>query len=291
MSMKKIISFSLLLICGLVLLLATVDLEPYLSSGSSDILEEVSLPPVQEKDQILPQIDANAQPENQPTVILVEENNNTRPDNTQWDDISANKNDATPGEDAPIGQQTTGASPAKVDDDVELGQTSSLIEMEIMVLPAGEYPYSILLETFLKQESAQQAILKYQERGISAFWVKVNLGNKVIRFRVFTGTFSTETEAQLYLENHQLSGKLVRPTTYSALVGVYQDKAQLITDIVKTRETGVIPYILRTAKDDYFLYVGAFYTFNGANSQCISLEKAGISCKPVKRSTIPPQQP
>ena len=222
-------------------------------------------------------------------MILVEDNDSTQSDKTQQEDFSE-KAAATPEDQIIIERQQTASPPAKDNDDVILGQiSSSLIEMEIQVLPAGEYPFSILLETFLKQESAQQAILNYQERGISAYWVKVNLGNKVIRYRVFTGTFSTEAEAQQYLEEHKLAEKPVRPTMYSALVGVYQDKPQLIADIIKTRESGVIPYILSTTKGDYFLYVGAFYTFTGATSQCRYLEKAGLSCKPVKRSTTPPQ--
>jgi hypothetical protein len=252
--MKKIIAVFFLLICGLVVLLATVDLEPYLAP----------------------------------------EQTFTQPEDAKLGDLFQNVNHAETVDEITTGQEHTATPPGaivdKVAEGVELGQTSSsLIEMEITVLPVGEYPFSILLETFLKQETAQQAILTYQKRGISAYWVKVNLGNEVIRYRLFTGVFSTASEAQLYLEQHQLAGKLIKPTYYSARVGVYQNKLQLINDFIKTRDAGVIPYILSTKKGDYYLYVGAFYTFIGATSQCRYLTEAGLRCEPVKRSTIPPQ--
>ncbi|NOR25814.1 MAG: hypothetical protein GQ542_15785 [Desulforhopalus sp.] len=182
---------------------------------------------------------------------------------------------------------------AKVDEiaeGVEQGHTSSaLLELEVTILPEDEYPFSILLETFVEQKIAQQAILFYQKRDISAHWVKVDLGEKGIRYRLFTGIFATIPEAQHYLDQNQLFDKLIKPTYYSARVGVYQDQAQLANAFVKARDTGFIPYILGTKKAVYHLYVGAFYTYTGATSQCRALTDAGLSCEPVRRSTIPPQ--
>ncbi len=276
--MKKIIAAFFLLTCGLVVFLATVDLEPYLSSGPPEVPEEVNLPPLREKDKLPAKTESTAEAVTQLA--------------TQQEDLLVNKTPSTIGKEMPIEQEPATTPPADLNDNVELEQIPpAMIKMEITVLPVGEYPYSILLETFLKPELARQALLTYQERGISAYWVKVNLGNEVIRYRVFTGTFSTAADAQLYLEQHQLSGKLIRLTNYSARVGIYNNKPQLITDFIKTRETGVVPYILRTNEDSYYLYVGAFYTYRGAVVQCHSLIKSGLGCKPVKRSTLPSEEP
>jgi hypothetical protein len=101
--------------------------------------------------------------------------------------------------------------------------------------------------------------------------------------------FSTVPEAEQYLNQNHLVGKLIRPTYYSARIGVYQDKAQLANAFLKTRAAGVCPYILGVKKGDYYLYVGSFYTFIGATNKCNYLVEAGLNCEPVKRSTIPQQ--
>ena len=182
------------------------------------------------------------------------------------------------------------AAEAETAEGDEQGQPpSSLIELEVTILPVGEYPFSILIDTFLEQERAQQAIDFYQDRDISTHWVKVDLGEKGIRYRLFTGIFATVPEAQQYLDQNQLFDKLIKPTYYSARVGVYQDKVQLASAFIKAQDTGFIPYILGTQKGVYHLYVGAFYTYIGASSQCQDLAKAGLNCEPVRRSTIPPQ--
>lgn len=287
--MKKIIAVFFLLICGLFVLLATVDLEPYLSQNQADIPEKIFLPPVPGTDDPPIQTDATDQAEPQATVILVQEHTFSQPEDTQQGALSENSTLVTTEDVITTGPDQTATPPStKLNAVAELGEiSSSLIEMEVTILPVGEYPFSILLETFLKQETAQQAIFTYQERGITAYWVKVKLGKEIIRYRLFTGVFSTESEAQLYLEQHQLAGKLIRPTYYSSRLGVYQNKLQLINDFIKARNAGVIPYILSTKKGEYYLYVGAFYTYIGATSQCRYLAETGLNCKPVRRSTIP----
>ena len=274
--MKKIVSVVSLLLCGLVVLLGTVDLEPYLAPDQPDIHENVSLqsgstadgPPIETV--TVPQVEMPS------TVISASEQTFTQPEDVQKGDLLKN------------------SAPAAQLNDVAIGTNSrqilsSLLELKITILPEDEYPFSILLETLLNREAAQKAIDSYQDLGVSAHSVKVNLGKNRIRYRVFTGVFSTEPEAEQYLNQNHLVGKLVRPTYYSARIGVYQDKAQLVNAFVKTRAAGVFPYILGTKKGDYHLYVGSFYTFIGATNKCNFLFEAGLNCEPVKRSTLPQQ--
>ena len=291
---EKILAVFFLLIWGLSILLATVDLEPYLAPDQSDISEKVSLPPVLKTDEPPIKTNTSKQTETNSTMISATEQTFFQPEDDKLGDLLENIITAANVEEIATEQEQTSIPPTtKVDEAakvVEPGQTlSSPIEMEVTILPIGEYPFSILLETFLEEEIAQQAILFYQQRDISAQWVKVDLGEKGIRYRLFTGAFSTEPEAQQYLNQNQLFNKPIKPTVYSARVGVYQDKAQLVSDFIKTRKTGIIPYILGTPKGVYHLYVGAFYTYIGATAQCRDLTGAGLSCEPVKRSTIPPQ--
>ena len=294
--MKKIIAVFFLFICGLIILLATVDLEPYLASDQPVVSETESPPPTSLPDETPINPIPSIKNETSSTVEPIVEQTVTQPEIDKLENLLENLKPAGTVDEIIAEQDSattaTTAEVNKTEEDIQQGQTApALIELEVTVLPVGDYPFSILLDTFLEQEPAQQATRLYQERGISAHWVKVNLGEKGFRYRLFSGIFSTVSEAQQYLEQNQLFEKLIKPTYYSARVGVYRDKAQLASDFVDSRNTGVIPYILGTEDGVYHLYVGAFYTYIGATSQCRALTTAGLSCEPVKRSTFPPQQP
>jgi len=271
--MKKIIAVCFLLICCLLVLLATIDLEPYLTQEQPDITQSDAA---------------------QPSLLLTDE----RPDKTDTAEESRPESSVIPTQTEPIGQsqvekaqqeETLEDSTAAAPTSSSAQMPSSLIELQVEQLPEGEYPFSILLETFTEQATAVMAVPYYAKRGLSAHWVKVNLGEEGIQYRLFTGVFATVTAAQQYLDDNKLVDRPIKATYYAARVGVFQDKAQLASTFVKTKNAGVLPYILGTQNGDYHLYVGAFYTFIGATDQCRDLRDAGLNCEPVMRSTIPPR--
>jgi hypothetical protein len=280
--MKNIVTIIFILSCGLVVLLATVDLEPYLISHKEindeqavvieESIETAADSAISSSEQsVIQSVPAEALPEK------TFENNKT-----PLNDDNAEQEHSV---DLPPAVEKE-SEQGSAEDQVEI--SSPLLEMEVTILPVDEYPYSILLETFTDREIAQMAIPFYQKRDISAHWVKVDLNEKGIYYRLFTGVFATLPEAQQFLDKKQLIDKPIKPTIYSARIGVYQDKAQLASAYTQISDTGVIPYILGTEKGDYHLYVGSFYTFIGAADQCRDLNDAGLSCEPVKRSTISP---
>lgn len=278
--MKIIIAALFLTICGLVLLLATVDLEPYLAPKQSQPQEIMAgLTKNGPED-----VDADATPDEELHKITIlpeiENKQDLESENLPPQEISALQEENIP-ETEMIGQSLDSK-----DTDNQVVATNP----EKNLLPEGIYPFSILLETFNEEVSARKAIPRFHEQGVSSYWVKVDLGNKRIKYRLFTGVFPTASMAKQYLAQHNLKNKPIKPTLYSALVGVYQDKDQLDAAYRQTANAGVVPYSLETEEGLSFLYVGAFYTYVGATAQCQDLTAAGLSCKPVKRSTLPQQQ-
>ncbi len=191
--MKKIVAALLLLFCGLVVLLATIDLKPYLAHRIK--LAQIAV----EK--------------------TIKEEITTQTINNEPDDLVNNNQPAAPEEEI-YPEQEQVVTPLEAVEDEAAGSeetepiSSSLIELEVTTLPVGEYPFSILLETFAEQATAEEAISFYQVRGIPAHWVKVDLGEEGIRYRVFTGIFSTMPEAQQYLNENQLVDKPIKLTYY-----------------------------------------------------------------------------
>lgn len=288
--MKKIIAVCFLLSCGLLVFLATIDLKPYLAPEQPDIAENAAEPSLSETDKLPDKTDATVQPGPDSTVIpaSAESALQSQAEEAQPDEAFADSTAAAAMEEIrPELEQTAASSAAQILSSPS--SPSSLLELQVERLPEGEYPFSILLETFTEQATAEMAIPYYEKRGLSAHWVKVNLGEEGIQYRLFTGVFATVPEAQQYLDHNKLVDRPIKATYYAARIGVYQDKAQLASTFVKTKNAGVVPYVLGTQNGDYHLYVGAFYTFIGAAEQCRHLRDAGLSCEPVKRSTIPPR--
>ncbi len=302
--MKTIIGVFVLLLCVSAVLLATVDLEPYLGSKRTPIAQNDVPPSKPETNKLQDKADATGEPDIHPMNIIDAEPTINSPQLQDAQPEGTLKIPAT-GQAAetsnePIAEEETAGSslPANTGEALKGGKegnleliSSSLIDMEATILPVGEYPFSILLETFSEEPIAELAIPYYQKKGISAYLVKVDLGEKGIQYRLFTGVFATAAEAQQFLDQKQLTDKPIKPTVYSARIGSFQDKDQLANAYIKTIRTGVVPYILGTQEGIYQLYAGAFYTFIGATAQCRDLTEAGLSCEPIKRSTVPPENP
>ena len=176
---------------------------------------------------------------------------------------------------------------------VERPPAETIIEeaagLQITVVPEGRYPFSILLETFDKQANAQQAVALYRKRGLASFWVKADLGTAGVKYRLFTGMFTTEAAAQAFRAQHHLNAQRVKNALYSSQIGTFHDKKELSLAFAKTAEAGVFPYVLGKEGGPFFLYTGAFYSADGAENQCRELVDKGLPCKAVLRSTLPPK--
>ena len=59
-----------------------------------------------------------------------------------------------------------------------------------------KFPYSIYLGSFKTIDRARMAVSIFQQKGISPYWVKIDLGSKGKWYRVFAGHFQSRDEAE-----------------------------------------------------------------------------------------------
>lgn len=69
-----------------------------------------------------------------------------------------------------------------------------------------QYPYSAYLGSFKTSEAVNKAVIEYQEKGLSAYWTKVDLGDKGEWFRFFAGYFRTKEEVQKFIRDRNIQG-------------------------------------------------------------------------------------
>lgn len=150
------------------------------------------------------------------------------------------------------------------------------------VSPKTSYPYSIKLPSFKFVGDARKSVDQYNDSGIDAYWVKVDLGDKGIWYRVFTGYFKSKEDAEAYIRNYNLTGHAIKTTRYTNWLGSYTDKFTLLKRRQEIAALGFSPYVVTEGNRSH-LYVGAFYTYEGAEAQFKDLMDKNVTNRIIKR--------
>jgi cell division septation protein DedD len=145
------------------------------------------------------------------------------------------------------------------------------------------YPYSVYLGAYKTPQRAEKAISLYRKKGLSAYWVKVNLGEKGVWYRVFTGYFKDQNEAEAFIRRKGLADAKAKRTKYATLIGVYATETGAQKKFLVLSKLGYSPYVIETNSGESQLYVGAFYTQAGAEEQRTDLSSKGIQSRVVER--------
>ena len=144
------------------------------------------------------------------------------------------------------------------------------------------YPYSVLLSTFRSFDNAKKGIGIYKKKGFMPYWVKVDLGDKGVWYRVFTGCFKDGKSAELFIKTKHIAGARAKKTKYAVLVGTYSSNKEIEAQRKRFTELGYSPYIINK-NDKRLLYIGAFFTEEGATGQHSELISSGIQCQVAER--------
>ena len=145
------------------------------------------------------------------------------------------------------------------------------------------FPYSIYLGAYKTLERAKVAVSLHKEEGLSTYWVKVDLGSKGTWFRIFTGYFQNEDDAQDFIDQRALEEASVKRTRYSTLIGVYSSKDAIERESEALLKLGYSVYAIEGVNGTSQLYTGAFYTRAGAEKLYEELAAKGIPNQVVER--------
>jgi hypothetical protein len=145
------------------------------------------------------------------------------------------------------------------------------------------FPYSVYLGSYSGMANVTKASSDYEEMGISCYWIKLDLGDKGVWYRLFTGYFKTREEADEFIETSKMQGAESKITKYANLIGTFTDKEDIEKYKNRLEEKGYSPYIINDAEDTYQLYTGAFYQKNRAEEQNSDLALDGIESELVER--------
>jgi hypothetical protein len=167
-------------------------------------------------------------------------------------------------------------SPPKSQETNETARVASIVK-------APSYPYSVYLGAFKTLERARVAVSQYQKKGVSSYWVKVDLGRKGTWHRLFTGHFRDGGTALDYINKRDLNEASVKNTKYTTLVGLYSSEDALIEKSQALDKLGYSTYVVDGSNGTSQLYSGAFITKGGAEKHYQELVSKGIRSRVIER--------
>ncbi len=145
------------------------------------------------------------------------------------------------------------------------------------------YPYAIYLGSYKNIDRAQKAVSTFREKGLSPYWVKVDLGEKGVWYRVLAGYFQTKDEVQAFIDEHQITEGRSRYVVYANLIGPYRSDEELNMKSLSLLALGYCPYVIKGINGESLLFTGAFYHKTDAEKERIELAAMGIQTQLVKR--------
>ncbi len=142
------------------------------------------------------------------------------------------------------------------------------------------FPYSVYLGSYKTLDRARKVAVNSPS---VSYWVSVDLGEKGIWYRVYTGYFRTRDEAGTFIEEHQIADGESRRTPYANLIGTYRSDEESDQMNRSLLELGFCPYVIKEADGRSRLFTGAFYQRERAEKEHRDLAADGIQSQLVKR--------
>ena len=145
------------------------------------------------------------------------------------------------------------------------------------------YPYSIYLGSFKTIDRARKAVSIFQQKGLTPYWVKIDLGPKGEWFRVFAGHFQSRDDAEAFATKRGIGTGNSRHTRYANLIGTYASEDGLKEMRLALQGLGYCPYVIEGNEGRRHLYTGAFYQRGRAEKEHNELRLRGIQSQLVDR--------
>ncbi len=148
--------------------------------------------------------------------------------------------------------------------------------------PEFSYPYSVYVGSYKNLDRARKAASELKTKGAS-YWVKTDLGEKGIWYRVYIGCFQTKDQAETFINNYQIADGESRRTTYANLIGTYSSEEELDRMRLSLLNLEFSPYVIEASDGKSHLFTGAFYQKADAEKAQLDLNTKGIKSQLVER--------
>jgi len=107
--------------------------------------------------------------------------------------------------------------------------------------------------------------------------------SKGIWYRLYTGYFESEEQAENFKEDKKLQEAEVKELPYANLIAAYSSKKEAQDKARVLKEQGYSPYVAKDGHEKFRVLIGAFYSEDRAQRQYSELRAKGIESEIVRR--------
>ncbi len=157
------------------------------------------------------------------------------------------------------------------------------VPAEIPSIEIENYPYSLHMGSYRTLKYTEKYIASLGDKGLSPYWVVVDLGEKGVWYRVFLGHFKTPDQANAFQTEHGIKASRIINSIYAVQIGLYSSKEELDQRFAILRNAGYCPYVIEQAQGQSQLLVGAFQTKEAAEGLTARLKNSDEDCKAILR--------
>ena len=132
-------------------------------------------------------------------------------------------------------------------------------------------------------DQAKRAVSVYANKGIEAYWVRVQFKEKGEWYRIYAGHFKDRQEAENFAQARGITEKETLKTEYANLIGVYSQAGDFDAQVKAISGLGYASYTVTGSDGKLKLLVGAYVTEEAAEQQRQDLMARGIENRVIKR--------
>jgi general secretion pathway protein A len=136
--------------------------------------------------------------------------------------------------------------------------------------------FTALIGSCRTVEQAIQTVSKYKASGIESHWVKLNLGEDGIWYRIFSGRFGSKAEVLEFIRQRDLSSTTILEAPWGIQMGegMSIEAISQIKELLKNNQYD--GYVEEISNGSYRLLIGAFVTKDGAEHAARKINFPGI---------------
>jgi hypothetical protein len=126
------------------------------------------------------------------------------------------------------------------------------------------HPYSLRISSNRLKKTAQNHYNYYKSKGLSPFFVKLDLGKNGVWWNLHVGHYKALYEVKKAKKVNKLHDALIKKMQYANLIGEFSSEKEMAIQYRPLEKLGYYPYIIRGEKNTILLFVGDFFRYKGA---------------------------
>jgi type II secretory pathway predicted ATPase ExeA/cell division septation protein DedD len=141
--------------------------------------------------------------------------------------------------------------------------------------------FILQMASFTNKSNALRAVSHYSEKAFPIHWNPVDIGDAVLWYRVYAGTFPTKEGAKKFQAENGLAEGIIINAPWTILAADSADKDELLAKVHELHNKGYDCILAGDADTGYRITIGAFLSSEGAAKMAQEIANEGFNARVI----------